>query len=162
MRLLRPQLLAFVSAFTMSGCGTVANFASLKPKVYGGIEQDLKFFTHGLPGGIGAGGNAPAKVLFIVGLVTIAGTELCCSALGDTVTLPFTKVLDDEWRLKEAEKPPPEPHRPAMAYGVNGPYLWEATEGPKVSGGERPSMEVESPPPAPIYQPARNIDETCR
>jgi uncharacterized protein YceK len=152
MRLLRPHTLAFASAFVLSGCGTVANFASLKPKVYGGIEKDLAFIHHGW---VPSGGSGAGKAILFVGLVTIYGTELCCTALGDTVTLPLTKVLDDEWRLKEAEKPPPEPRRPAIAFGVNGPYLWEgATEGPKVSGDERPSMEVESPPPEPTPPPS--------
>lgn len=145
MRLLRPQILALLSASLLSGCGTVANFASLKPKVYGGIARDLAFFSHGLP--VRAGGNNPAKVLLIVGIVTIYGTELCFTALGDTVTLPLTKMLDDDWRLKEAEKPPPEPRRPALAFGVNGPYLWEATEGLKVSGDEQPLKEAEKPVP---------------
>jgi hypothetical protein len=124
-----PHILTIGSAWLLSGCGTVANFASLKPKVYGGVARDMKYLDDGMAGMPRLG---PKAVLVLVPVCcAIVGTELCCTALGDTMTLPLTKVLDKDWQLREAEKPIPEHTEDPIAFGVNGPFLWEpATKGP--------------------------------
>jgi uncharacterized protein YceK len=89
-----------VSICASSGCGTVANFVSQKPKVYGGVEQDVTYFKEHLPCSQPQE-VSPLQRLVILGIVPV---EFCSTAIADTLTLPVTLALDDRWRSPEADR----------------------------------------------------------
>lgn len=77
--------LVVIPALT-SGCGTILNFRSGDPEVYGGIQKDVEFIMTppaaggGATNGSGPGGAAP---LFIV------AADAALSLVADTLTLPM-------------------------------------------------------------------------
>jgi hypothetical protein len=98
-----PLSLAAVSVLVLAGCGTVANFATLKPKVYGGVDQDITFFSEQPPRGLNSGsaGGNPKGVLILLGLLP---AEFCCTFVADTLTLPITMILDQDWHQRQEDR----------------------------------------------------------
>jgi len=68
-----------------SGCGTILNFRSGDPEVYGGIQKDVEFIMTppaaggGATNGSGPGGAAP---------LLIVAADAALSLVADTLTLP--------------------------------------------------------------------------
>jgi hypothetical protein len=76
----------------LPGCGTIANFASGGPEMYGGLDRDFRFFQ--TVGHMGKGG-------FIWLLA-----ELTLSGVADTLTLPLVIWIQGSPRLGEDEMVP--------------------------------------------------------
>ena len=81
------RAIVFVAALTslMTGCGTVCNFASGSPAVYGGVAKDLEFSQTSRSGYA----SGPSAITFL-GLWL---ADLGVSFVADTVTLPVTLYL---------------------------------------------------------------------
>jgi hypothetical protein len=136
-------------AWMSSGCGTVANFVSLKPKVYGGTERDLYFFRKywPSPSGAGSSGGGPSDprgaLLFLALFLGIPLTELGCTALGDTLTLPITMQLDPEW-------PPPKQPESQSDYSAC-PVQYSTSQAREVN--EEPIAPYKEPEPGSLPDP---------
>jgi len=129
-RALVPVVLA-VASVSLSGCGTVCNFAAGVvelprhsaewAKVYGGLEFDKEAMSKW---GCIEGEQALPTFAFMC-------TEMTASFLGDTLTLPITIPIDmarypEKYRKHEkAPAPPPPPpkviYNGPPQYSVNGP-----------------------------------------
>jgi hypothetical protein len=94
-----------VCACMLGGCGTVANFATLKPKVYGGIAKDAEFCEkYPSPLNIGSSLEDPRTALSALGIILLYWPlEFTCTAVGDTLTLPITMALDGDWPAAKEE-----------------------------------------------------------
>jgi uncharacterized protein YceK len=71
-----------LAAVLSNGCGTVANLATGRPEIYGGVAKDLDFAQkpHSVTPATGKGG---------VALLCLYVADLSLSLVGDTLTLPF-------------------------------------------------------------------------
>jgi uncharacterized protein YceK len=69
----------FVSAFVGPGCGTLMNQEKAHPRIYGGVREDLRYF--------------PVSVI-----------DLPCSAVGDTIMLPWDIRSRSKEKTSEEEK----------------------------------------------------------
>ena len=98
-------LVAVVTAL-LRGCGTILNFASGDPQVYGGVQKDLGFCVS--PGDLG--GKQGNGALFIAGLVF---AEMGASLVADTLTLPRILYLHQhrEGNMDGGEVVPPDSNR---------------------------------------------------
>jgi hypothetical protein len=103
----------------------------MKPKVYGGLAQDAKYFSeHQLypSGGCHYTGTNP--IVALGGLFLPFGiftAEISCTAAADTVTLPITMWLDPEW------PPPPDE---SIADGAEAPAKEEPKGDSALTPGE--------------------------
>src|SRR5262249_46432305 len=83
--------LGLALATVPAGCGTVCNMCGRNPEPYGGVERDLTIAAEN--GGFFAGkygkDDGAAGLLFL----GIGATELACTVVGDTLTLPVVHVL---------------------------------------------------------------------
>jgi hypothetical protein len=142
-----------VTACMLVGCGTVANFTSMKPKVYGGLALDAKYFAEHPPNFQGdyTGVAGPGGLILIGLLLGCVPAEFCCTAVGDTATLPITMLLDPNW-------PPPreEPHPATETCGFKTPeevftnpaaYLKQVHDSMAVFDGPTEPDEDNLPPP---------------
>jgi len=140
-RTLIPVVLAIV-ALSLSGCGTVCNFAAAVrppqkdpdgwPRVYGGLQFDALVVDNShWPGTTNtaseqAGENADrGKYLGLGLLIGAALTEGVASLVADTLTLPITVPIGMVRHSENGEKPK-EPaaqviHEGQPQYSINGP-----------------------------------------
>ena len=81
----RGALAAALAAALLSGCGTIFNFASGDPELYGGVQNDLTFIQKPKETGPGVGSGKAAFLLLPV--------ELTLSLVADTLTLPLAVYL---------------------------------------------------------------------
>ena len=86
---MRPALgLTLAIGVLASGCGTIHNFASGDPDVYGGVRNDCAcFMTPGDPGPAESCGMDNAV------LVCVVFADAALSAVADTLTLPLAIYL---------------------------------------------------------------------
>jgi len=77
----RIVVLLAISAFGVSGCGTIANLKTGEPELYGGVQKDVQLLQtpRTPPEGIGIRNLGP--------LVLFVDLPLCF--IGDTLTLPI-------------------------------------------------------------------------
>ena len=109
---MRIALTAIV-ALSLSGCGTICNFANApfpiegfpeRPAVYGGLQFDAA-----VAGGFAAGafqsqsGDREKAMLILLGILVV---DLPLSFVGDTLTLPVTLLLE---RARNPRDSSPEP-----------------------------------------------------
>ncbi len=110
-RTARLLTVAALSAASLSGCGTVCNFASLDPKPYGGVAKDWELFDS-VPrrlreDGFRLGGAGGIPIFFA--LVGLGMTEWACSVVGDTLTYPAFCLWRGEPLIPEPRRPRPAP-----------------------------------------------------
>ncbi len=115
-------LVATLSMTALSGCGTIANFSTMKPKVYGGLAYDanhLRIPGPLLPGNY-SGASPTGGLIYVAVLMGVVPAEFCCTAVGDTLTLPITLLVDPDW---PPPKPEPEPDfsKYPVQYSTNQP-----------------------------------------
>lgn len=72
---------------SLSGCGTIFNFASGDPQVYGGVSNDLTFM--GKPRGSGGG---KAALAFMI----VMAAELPMTITADTLTAPLAAYIQKQ------------------------------------------------------------------
>jgi uncharacterized protein YceK len=91
-------------ALAQSGCGTIANFATGKPQVYGGVVKDFEMLGEWEPSSTDHEDHdfkqTLAKWLIYLAIFDI---ELSSTIILDTATLPITMRLNNEY--------PPTPSR---------------------------------------------------
>jgi uncharacterized protein YceK len=77
----RIAVLLCISAYALSGCGTIANLSTGEPDLYGGVQKDIQLLQTPAtpPTGIGIR-NLGQLVLFV---------DLPLCFVGDTLTLPI-------------------------------------------------------------------------
>ena len=77
----RIVVLLGISAFALSGCGTISNLSTGEPEFYGGVQKDIQLLEtpRTPPEGIGIR-NLGQLVLFV---------DLPLCVFGDTLTLPI-------------------------------------------------------------------------
>jgi hypothetical protein len=125
----------------LSGCGTVANFASMKPRVYGGLAQDEAFFKECHPPGY-TGTSGKGALIYLAVFLGLVPAELCCTLVGDTLTLPITMLVDPYW-----PPPPPEPKPDCSNYPVQ--YSTNSLE----EQSKRGDSDFSLPPLKPLGEP---------
>ncbi len=79
---MKDILILTMSAFCITGCGTICNLASKEPQPYGGLARDLEFANS-------AQLSAPQSPWAFVGALGICAGEFGASGIADTVTFPF-------------------------------------------------------------------------
>jgi hypothetical protein len=134
-----------VSALASSGCGTVANFVSMKPKVYGGLAFDAAYFAEHPPRFNITHATSPYAVLLALGIVP---AELCCTAAADTVTLPLTMCLDRNWRAPKDEP---------VSLGLDCPVQYSPNAAPPEALA---LVDVPSRPTTPVHEEAEGSPRT--
>ena len=82
-----------------TGCGTVVNLATplQDKKVYGGVRNDIDLiekFTEG-ESVLGSTPGNEVAVMFALAIVVLPFLDLPLSAVGDTLSLPLTRWLDN-------------------------------------------------------------------
>jgi uncharacterized protein YceK len=83
----RTRTILFVALATISlaGCGTVRNFATGDPEIYGGVQKDVQF--------IQTPQTAKGVCVNPMTLAFLAPADLCLSFVADTLTLPIAVCM---------------------------------------------------------------------
>ena len=130
MKAAQAALLPAVLAVLASGCGTVLNFASGDPDVYGGVQRDIQVvFT---PDSVAFTPNTVPSSDAMAGVVVVAlvAADIGLSAICDTLTLPLTIYLrQNEKTPNVSDLAPPKQAETAPAAseeGVRIPYTCQA------------------------------------
>ena len=96
------RFLPLVLLVACTGCGTVVNLVTpvQEGKVYGGVKTDVDLIQKLFDGSTASTGPlaSPSQgvgSLFAVACVVLPFMDLPLSLLGDTLTLPLTRWLDD-------------------------------------------------------------------
>lgn len=104
---MRPPLLAAAAAALLAaGCGTVASLAQPDDcgRVYGGVRRDVAWATNVFDGPADpngplantGGGDGTAGAIFAAVFIVGPLIDLPLSLLGDTLTFPLARWLDDD------------------------------------------------------------------
>src|SRR5262249_7527664 len=81
-----------IAAILLSGCGTVCNFATGDPEIYGGVQKDIAFImTPPGPDQVPRVNESPGKAA--VFYVAVVFADACLSLVADTLTLPLAICL---------------------------------------------------------------------
>jgi uncharacterized protein YceK len=80
----------------LMGCGTVTNLNSGQSVAYGGIAHDLHVCRNIQEGKIGVEGWAPGEGVLLVACYAIHLADAPLSAVGDTLTLPWTATSEQK------------------------------------------------------------------
>jgi uncharacterized protein YceK len=70
-----------LATVALGGCGTIRNFSSGDPELYGGVQKDIEFIETPRTAKGGVGVNTMTLALFVP-------ADLCLSFVADTLTLP--------------------------------------------------------------------------
>jgi uncharacterized protein YceK len=111
----RVILIAAMATGFLGGCGTVCNFASGDPAVYGGVVKDLEVVRSPLNVSPQSDSSSGGPALAVLAGVVCA--DIAVSAVADTLTLPLTIYL------RQNDPPPPasEDHRNINDPGQTAP-----------------------------------------
>ena len=90
MKATRAVVFVTIAAVLLSGCGTVCNFATGDPEIYGGVQKDIVFAM-----------TPPNPEKFpqakqdkgAIALVVLVFADMCFSFFADTLTLPLAIYL---------------------------------------------------------------------
>src|SRR5215469_5715497 len=86
----RAAVFVAIAAVSLGGCGTILNFATGDPDIYGGVQKDINFMQtprqNGSVVGSTTGGGKYPGGLVMFGAV---GADACLSLIADTLTLPI-------------------------------------------------------------------------
>ena len=96
MKATQPAAIPALAAALASGCGTIVNFASGDPEIYGGPRKDIEFLQ--TPRSVQAAPNTPAGssgsagrgAAFVAAFVV---ADIPVSLVADTLTLPLAVYL---------------------------------------------------------------------
>jgi uncharacterized protein YceK len=105
-------LVVGIALVSSSGCGTVLNFASGDPEVYGGVKQDaeiLRMLYNTTSNNTDGGGKKAAVCLALL------FTDFPLSTMGDTITLPFTLFREPKIPSEDRSSPT---FLPQYSYGA--------------------------------------------
>jgi hypothetical protein len=117
-----------IAALALNGCGTVANFASMEPKAFGGLERDMALLAeHPIPSCDCSGLSGTGGLAIIAVVLGIVPAEFLCTAVGDILTLPITMALDKDW-------PPPKEEPVSVDTNVPAQLSAGAVAVPKSTG----------------------------
>ena len=100
-----PLLAAAIGVCLAAGCGTVASLAQPDDcgRVYGGVRRDVAWATNVFDGPANpngplnnSGGDGTAGAIFAAVFILGPLIDLPFSILGDTLTFPLARWLDDD------------------------------------------------------------------
>jgi len=118
MKCTRIAVLVGISAFLVTGCGTISNLTTEQPELYGGVQKDIQLLEtpHTEPSGIGIR-NLGLLVLFV---------DLPLSFMADTLTVPIAIY---EWHRAEGHGDTSNPVG-GRSEGMTAPAAFHPDNGP--------------------------------
>ncbi len=93
---------ALAALAALPGCGTIVNFKSGDPEVYGGVRKDVELIEKpGNPNDVRPGDGGAGAIAFAVVLA-----DMAASGVADTLTLPLAIYLRQNSRIADKEDVP--------------------------------------------------------
>jgi uncharacterized protein YceK len=90
------RMVVVLAALSLSGCGTVCNFRSGNPEIYGGIEKDVQYLMKPRTEPVSGQKGGPF-------LLALWCADVTCCALADTLTLPLIVCLERRKRQEDSQ-----------------------------------------------------------